>query len=242
MASAVSIPPTNVPILGDDGQFTLPWRRALQQIASGATVSSSDLSAIQGALTAAAASATSAQQIATQAMAAAQAADTSGLSPLTLIALGALDSAVQLSAGTGITLMPNPIQSSGVIALTVPVTVPHGGTGDTTLTAHGVLIGEGNQAVNVTAAMGSGQLLIGQGATSDPSPQTISAAASINAGGAVSLRMETAILFSALPVSPTKGQRAFISDCTTNTFNALAAGSGADSVPLFYDGSAWRVG
>lgn len=42
-----------------------------------------------------------------------------------------------------------------------------GGTGDTALTAHGVLIGEGSSAVNVTAAGATNLPLIGQGAA-DP--------------------------------------------------------------------------
>lgn len=40
-------------------------------------------------------------------------------------------------------------------------------------TAHGVVIGAGPSPVNSTAAMGSGQILVGQGATLDPTPQTV---------------------------------------------------------------------
>ncbi len=42
-----------------------------------------------------------------------------------------------------------------------PVTVAHGGTGDTTLTAHGVLIGEGTAAVVATAAGATNTVLHG---------------------------------------------------------------------------------
>lgn len=40
-------------------------------------------------------------------------------------------------------------------------------------TAHGILIGQGVSAVAATAAMTSGQILIGQGASSDPLPKTV---------------------------------------------------------------------
>jgi hypothetical protein len=40
-------------------------------------------------------------------------------------------------------------------------------------TAHGIVIGAGPSPVNSTAAMGSGQILVGQGATLDPTPQTV---------------------------------------------------------------------
>lgn len=42
-----------------------------------------------------------------------------------------------------------------------PVTVPHGGTGVTSLTQHGFVIGNGTSPVNVTAAPTNGQLPIG---------------------------------------------------------------------------------
>lgn len=52
-------------------------------------------------------------------------------------------------------------------------TVSQGGTGATTFTAHGVLIGEGTSSVVATAAMTDGQLLIGQ-TGADPAPETVS--------------------------------------------------------------------
>jgi hypothetical protein len=51
--------------------------------------------------------------------------------------------------------------SGGGGSLPDPVTVPHGGTGDTTLTDHGVLIGQGTAAVAVTAAATDGEILTG---------------------------------------------------------------------------------
>ncbi len=52
---------------------------------------------------------------------------------------------------------------------TLPVSVPNGGTGDATLTAHGVLIGEGVSAIAVVAPFAiPGVPLVSTGATSDP--------------------------------------------------------------------------
>ena len=53
----------------------------------------------------------------------------------------------------------------------VPLTVPLGGTGDTTLAAHGVLIGEGTNPIAVTSPGVSPQCFISNGATVDPSFQ-----------------------------------------------------------------------
>ncbi|WP_152495110.1 hypothetical protein [Paraburkholderia kururiensis] len=52
--------------------------------------------------------------------------------------------------------------------LTTPLSVAQGGTGRATLTAHGVLVGEGTAAVNQIAPSTAGQALISAGATSDP--------------------------------------------------------------------------
>ena len=38
------------------------------------------------------------------------------------------------------------------------------------------------------------------------------------------------------------GARAFVTDATSTTFHAAAVGGGANSVPVFVDGSTWRVG
>jgi hypothetical protein len=51
-------------------------------------------------------------------------------------------------------------------------TVTQGGTGATTLTAHGVVIGNGTSAVNVTGAGTAGQILTSTGASSDPTFQS----------------------------------------------------------------------
>lgn len=53
------------------------------------------------------------------------------------------------------------VPTSDMAAATGTLLVSHGGTGDTTLTAHGVLIGEGTAAVAITAVGTTGQVLTG---------------------------------------------------------------------------------
>lgn len=54
-------------------------------------------------------------------------------------------------------------------------------------TAHGILIGQGVSAVSATAALTSGQILVGQGATSDPLPRTVSGDLTADNTGAFAL-------------------------------------------------------
>lgn len=57
----------------------------------------------------------------------------------------------------------------GGSSLPDPVTVPHGGTGDTTLTAHGVVLGEGASAASVLGPSSTNGLpLLNLGTSSDP--------------------------------------------------------------------------
>lgn len=60
------------------------------------------------------------------------------------------------------------------------------GNSVTSLTAHGVLLGEGTGAVGATAAMTNGQLLIGA-TGADPAPQTVSGDATLAANGAITV-------------------------------------------------------
>jgi len=56
-------------------------------------------------------------------------------------------------------------------ALSAAVTVPKGGTGQTSLSAHGVLIGNGTSAVTVSSAGTSGYCFVSNGASADPTFQ-----------------------------------------------------------------------
>jgi hypothetical protein len=94
-----------------------------------------------------------------------------------------------ISAGTGITLTPNPITTTGTVALTVPVTVAHGGTGQITLTDHGLLVGAGTAAITQLGVASNGQLPIGS-TGADPVLATLTAGANItitNGAGSITI-------------------------------------------------------
>ena len=76
------------------------------------------------------------------------------------------------TAGTGLT------GSGATVSLSTPVTVANGGQGNATLAAHGVLIGNGTSAVNVTGTGTSGQVLTSNGASADPTFQAASGGSS----------------------------------------------------------------
>ncbi len=91
----------------------------------------------------------------------------------TVTAGAVASNAITVTAGTGLTTggVVN-LGGSVTLALDIPVTVAHGGTGDVTLTNHGVMLGQGTSAVVVTAAGTNGQVLIG-GTGVDPAFATI---------------------------------------------------------------------
>jgi len=79
-------------------------------------------------------------------------------------------------------------QVSGNIAgnaanVTGTISVANGGTGDTSLAAHGVLIGNGTGAVNVTIPGTAGQVLTSNGASSDPTWQAAGTASPLTTKG-----------------------------------------------------------
>jgi len=79
-----------------------------------------------------------------------------------------------VTCGTG--LSGGTFTTTGTCALITPVVVAFGGTGSSSLTAHGVLLGEGTSAFGVTATGSAGQVLVSGGSSADPaygSQQTI---------------------------------------------------------------------
>lgn len=80
------------------------------------------------------------------------------------------------------------IKLSGTDFNTVFATLPviGGGTGQITLTNHGVLLGQAGSAIIATAAMTNGQLLIGA-TGADPAPQTVTGDVTITAGGVTAI-------------------------------------------------------
>lgn len=54
----------------------------------------------------------------------------------------------------------------------------------------------------------------------------------------------TAVTVANLPTAATAGAgaRAFVTDANSTSFNASLVGGGSNAVPVFSDGSAWKVG
>lgn len=71
-----------------------------------------------------------------------------------------------LTAATALDQLASRVPASGI-------TVSNGGTGDTSLTAHNVLLGEGTSPIGFAAPGVSGTVLVSQGASSDPAFTTI---------------------------------------------------------------------
>lgn len=68
----------------------------------------------------------------------------------------------------------------GGSSISTPVSVPNGGTGDSTLTAHGVLLGEGTSAINASAAGNTGAPFLSGGASADGSYGALNLAGGAN--------------------------------------------------------------
>jgi microcystin-dependent protein len=91
---------------------------------------------------------------------------------------------VTASGVTSLAGTTNQVAVSGSTgAVTISLTGPHGFT---TLTSHGVLLGQGTSAVAATAAMTDGQILVGQ-SSADPLPKTMSGDATLSAAGALTI-------------------------------------------------------
>lgn len=79
---------------------------------------------------------------------------------------GGSGTVTSVAAGTGLT--GGTITSTGTIALDVPVTVAHGGTGLTTLTNHAVLLGASASVLGAATVGTAGRVLIDNGSGADP--------------------------------------------------------------------------
>lgn len=102
--------------------------------------------------------------------------------------------------------------------------VSKGGTGAGTLTAHGVVIGNGTSAVNITGAGTTGQVLTSNGASADPTFQTLSTGTFLSSGnpntGNTSSNAENTVLTYSLAggiLSTNKGVRIRIIATQANT-------------------------
>ena len=137
-----------------------------------------------------------------------------------------------ITAGSGLT--GGTITTTGTIGLgTVPVA--NGGTGQTSLTSNGVVIGQGSGAVSATAAGAAGQVLTGTGATPawTDSPTlngnlslggTTAAATRLDVSGSGWFRADA----NGLPASAAQGVRVFF-DTVLGTGSVFAYDYGASS-------------
>lgn len=89
---------------------------------------------------------------------------TPGAGSITIAAAGGGSGSVtSISAGTGITLTPDPITTTGSVALTVPVAVTSGGTGLTSTTANQLLYSSGANTIAGLATANDGTLITSGG-------------------------------------------------------------------------------
>lgn len=105
--------------------------------------------------------------------------------------------------------------------LTTPITVPQGGTNATTFTSHGTLVGQGTSAVTATATGISGQVLTSNGASADPTYQTLPAGGSVT-----SIATNNGVTGGTITTTGTIG----LATITANT--ALANTTSGSAVPI----------
>jgi hypothetical protein len=138
-------------------------------------------------------------------------------------------------AAAGLPLVAQGVSADPTFAA---LTVPGGGTGQTTLTAHGVLIGEGASAIAATSPGTAGQVLTSNGAGADPSFQTSNPAPStwtdVAAAATQAVAAQNAAQF--FNVDTTSG--------AASTFNFPAHGTAIDGqeVTIFLNGASVSTG
>lgn len=74
---------------------------------------------------------------------------------------GTVTSVAASGGTTGLTFTGSPITTSGTLTLGGTLAVANGGTGATTLSANGILLGNGTSAISATAVGATGQVLVG---------------------------------------------------------------------------------
>src|ERR1019366_7769071 len=122
-------------------------------------------------------------------------------------------SAIQTQLGTKFDTAGTGLSQSGTTINISTVPVANGGTGQNTLAAHGVIIGEGTSGVNVTSAGTAGQVLTSNGASADPTFQ----AAGGGGGGTVNSGTQYQMAYYATTGTAVSGS----SSITTNSSNQL---------------------
>lgn len=153
-----------------------------------------------------------------------------GTSAVVVTSVGATNTVLHGNTGA------DPTFSAVDLAADVTGTLPvnKGGTGDATLTNHGVLIGQGTSAVAVTSAGTSGQPLLSGGASADPAYGTLA----IGAGGTG--QTTKAAAFDALSPMTTSGD--IIYGGTSGTGTRLAKGTDGQVLTLASGIPSWAAG
>lgn len=141
----------------------------------------------------------------------------------------------QAAAGTYNWNFPTSAGTSGQVLLsagggTSPMTwgslgVAGGGTGRSSLTSHGILLGEGTSAINQTSAMTNGQLLIGS-TGADPAPQTMSGDCTITSAGVLTCTKLNSVAYGS---SPSTNTVPVVTSSNTITYEAVPNSALANS-------------
>lgn len=158
--------------------------------------------------------------------------------------------ALATTSGTVSTAAQPNITSTGTLtSLTVT-----GALGVTT----GIITGDGGGISNVVAANISGTVntaVLAQEVINSAQPNigsvgtlsTLLVSGNITGQSYISATtaiQTTPVVVASLPAAATAGSgaRAFVSDANDTAFNAIVAGSGANNLPVFSDGTDWRIG
>lgn len=116
---------------------------------------------------------------------------------------------------------------TNMTGLTTPLSVGQGGTGTSTLTLHGVLVGNGTAGVALTGTGSVGQPLVSGGASANPSYSTISSAM-VSGLAAVA----TSGSYNSLSSLPTLANSASIAGATAATASTLALRDGSGGLTI----------
>jgi hypothetical protein len=136
-----------------------------------------------------------------------------------------------------------------------PVPPSKGGTGLATLTAHGLLVGEGTSNVAFAGPASAGEILISQGVSADPAFEAVSGDAQISSGGVVTNVAVNGVTYPASPAANTvpvangAGAVTYVTvpvtaggtNLTTLTAHAVLLGEGTASVGFATTGTAGRM-
>ena len=135
-----------------------------------------------------------------------------------------------VSAGTAdyvLTTNGSGVSSWAQVSLTAGVTgtlpVGNGGTGRTTLTQYGVLVGNAANGINATATGSVGQLLSSGGASADPTWTTATFPSIASAAGAILRADGTNWTATTATYPATSSAGTVLSSLTANTFSASAS-------------------